>query len=256
MIHLDLKHLLNARDIDIDLDIARDRDLDIDLARDIARDLDIDLARNLTRDIARALARDIARAHDIAHDIDRDLSHDLSRAHDIDRALSRARDIARDLAHDHARDLTLARDLALVGALARDIDLARDLARDLTLVGARDLTRALDLVGAIEAARQMVTPIAAALSASAATAGGPVQGDSGGVQPGRVAVGVVQRMVRVLPTGDRARYRQEFLAELHALAQEQASRRVQLGHVLRAAAGMWSLRRVLRGPRPGRERAR
>ena len=74
--------------------------------------------------------------------------------------------------------------------------------------------------------------------------------------PAGIAVGVVQRMVRVLPAGDRARYQQEFLAELYALAQEQAPRLTQLGHALRAAAGMWSLRRALRAPQPGRERAR
>ena len=225
MIHRDLKRLPDARALDHDLahDLARDHDLDH--ARDLARDLDLDLARDLARDLSR--------------------DRDLSLSHDLDRALSRDRDLARAIARAIAR--------ALSHALSR----ARAIARARARVGARDLTRDLDLdlVGAIEAARQMVTLLAAALSASAVTAGWLVQGDSGGVQPGRVAVGVVQRMVRVLPIGDRARFRQEFLAELHALAQEQAPRRVQLGHVLRAAAGMWSLRRVLRGPRPGRERA-
>jgi hypothetical protein len=63
-------------------------------------------------------------------------------------------------------------------------------------------------------------------------------------------------MVGVLPASDRARYQQEFLAELHALTQEQAPRRTQLGHALRAASTIWSLRRALRAPQPGRERVR
>jgi hypothetical protein len=76
------------------------------------------------------------------------------------------------------------------------------------------------------------------------------------VQPAQVAVSVVARMVRVLPVGDRSRYRQEYLAELLAMAEEHASGRAQLTHALRAAMLVRSLRRALRAPRPGRQPAR
>ena len=74
--------------------------------------------------------------------------------------------------------------------------------------------------------------------------------------PRRMAVRVLARVVRALPAGERERYRQEFLGELHALAREGASGRVQLGYALHAAVNALSLRRALRAPRPGRERVR
>ena len=75
-------------------------------------------------------------------------------------------------------------------------------------------------------------------------------------RPDRFAIGVVARMVHVLPVGDQARFRQGYMAELLAMTEERASARDQIGHALRAAMTMWSLRRALRAPRPRKKPVR
>jgi len=72
----------------------------------------------------------------------------------------------------------------------------------------------------------------------------------------RVAVLMMQCSVRVLPVGERARYRDEFAAELYEL--REAPRRMQLAFAVRLLIHSMGLRRVLRQAQvaPIRQRGR
>ncbi len=211
-----------------DLALALDRALAFGLGRDVG--LDIAVTRGL--DFARtgALNRDhvVFLAHGLAEDLDRD--------HDLPRALAGILGFDRntDLARGHARDLC--RDLAPGAALRTALE--------------RECAHVSDVVTLLE--RAAGTP-AAVVGVPAAVAAGRTGEDA---VPRRVAVRVLARVARVLPPSERERYRHEFLAELHALAGEGASGQVQLSYALHAAVNALSLRRALRAPRPGRERAR
>ncbi len=76
------------------------------------------------------------------------------------------------------------------------------------------------------------------------------------VMPSRAAGRVLAGVVQMLPAGDRARYGEEFAAELDELAAAGLSRRVQLGYALRQAGRVWSLRAALRAPASTRGRSR
>lgn len=121
---------LNARVLDLDLDL--DRALAFDLDRTRLRVLDPDLDLDCAFDLARTLASDSVRALDRALDLDRDLDRDI--------ALDRAR--ARALALDFDRDL--------VDRTISQFNLAKAYAHSCKLVLARhgaDLSGA-DLSGA------------------------------------------------------------------------------------------------------------
>lgn len=188
--------------------------------------LDLDRARTLYRDLD---PQDFARTL---------MSEDTSGADLLDRVRDLV-DRAHDLHSTVAQDLFSTRGRHLVHAFRR----------------ARTVARAHLLVSALKNVQVLVTTFAAVLDTDEMIGGVGEEGRATEL-PAGAAVRVVLRMVRVLPAGDRDRYRQEYLAELYILAQEQTSRRAQLGHALRAAARMWSLRRALRASRPGRERSR
>jgi hypothetical protein len=62
--------------------------------------------------------------------------------------------------------------------------------------------------------------------------------------------------VRFVPEEHRGRYEEEFDAELDELVTAGLSQRAQVCHALRVALLVYPLRRALRAPVPGMERAR
>jgi hypothetical protein len=68
--------------------------------------------------------------------------------------------------------------------------------------------------------------------------------------PWGVAVRLIGWLVRVLPVGDRAVYREVFESELFDLAQTARPRRAQFAYAVWSAVGVVSLRRALRTPTP------
>lgn len=137
-------------------------------------------------------------------------------------------------------------------------DRARDLARDLDLAIARDrdLARARDLVSCLDEAAVRTAEIVQRLEVSDSTNERDVGAGEAVLAPARVVVGLVARVTRVLPVGERVRYREEFDAELHDVAQAGVSRRAELAYALRVSVRVWSLRRALRAPSPAGERTR
>jgi len=176
---------------DLDLDLVRARDLAHDLTRSLTRSFDLEPDPDVR--CARIGTLDLNRARASALGLDRALDGDLNLlfAHD----LAYVRDLVRDLARDlgRARDRARARDIGL------DIDLDPDIDRAVRLAGvleslperARRLGRVDALDGQQDAGRRVV-PSAGRLLAAAA---------------------------RLLPAGDRGRYREEFSSELWDLAQ-------------------------------------
>lgn len=237
-------------------DLASTHDLARDIAHDLTRALALGgvLAQVLARDRAldRALALNLARA--------RDLAHTLGRARAL--AANHARrcpcggDLTRDLAHarkhargaDLARTLDRARDLARV--LDRDLgrDLAHDVALDLPRVDARRLVRAVE--AASDGAHQLVVLVSEADADAdvAATADEKAAEHAVCTSSRRL----VRWSVRVLPTGKRGRYEQEFHAELFELRAE--PRRRQLAYAVRVSVRAVRLRRELCRSAPERAR--
>ncbi len=179
-------------------------------------------ARNLARDLNRARDRSDALAAAFDWDFASTPNLALALARDIASVLDLARDLAPDLARDLARDLDLARDIASaltpVLDLAPHIDLARDITRARDL--ARDLARDASVRGKPAAVR--VAPAAGRLLAAAA---------------------------RLLPAADRARYGEEYRAELWELAHAGAGRRGQLAYAARQVVSALHLQAELRSPR-------
>lgn len=141
-------------------------------------------------------------------------------------------------------------------ARALDLDLARALALDLARDLARELARALALVSCLDEAAVRTAEIVQRLEVSDSTHERDVDAGEVVVAPARVVVGLVARVTRVLPVGERARYREKFDAELHDVAQAGVSRRAELAYALRVSVRVWSLRRALRAPSPAGERTR
>jgi hypothetical protein len=83
----------------------------------------------------------------------------------------------------------------------------------------------------------------------------PVVGPADGrVVPLTSAVRLTHISARVLPAGDRARYEEEWQAELYELALAGASRWAQLVYALRVLNEVWVLRAELKAPAPQRSR--
>ncbi|MGH3865851.1 MAG: hypothetical protein ACRDQ4_06855 [Pseudonocardiaceae bacterium] len=137
----------------------------------------------------------------------------------LGRAASHARELAND--HDHARSHAVVR--------VRDLD--RDLLRDL----ARDLARYHGLAGslAVYLAFHSVTPEVKERVARSAKS-----------MPGRV----VALAVRMLPTSERVRYREEYRSELLDPQFLMLPRRKRLGYALRVLVRAPALRWALREP--------
>lgn len=164
--------------------------------------------------LARDLDRDLDRAR--AQNLDRDLDRDLARVLDSADALTRAL--------TDAQALTDA--LALVNALAQALTRARELAC------AR--TRGRNLIRALVRARNRARALDRSLYAAVWSAGGAAS------IPGRLPLGMVELVVRMLPEHERQRAREELCGELVEL-----SRRNQLRHALGVLAHTWELRRAL-----------
>jgi hypothetical protein len=179
-----------------------------------------------------AFARDLERARVLAHDLEctrafaRALGLDLGHASALARALTL--DLARDRAFARALDRAQALAVVLDRALecTSDLDLARDIERD--LLHARDLALALGKVP---------------LSQSALVR---VRG------PGWACQVLVWVTALLLPSRYRARYQQEWLAEIWELGNHPRRRRSQLAHAVHLLGQGAPLRRSLTEPVPGR----
>jgi hypothetical protein len=66
--------------------------------------------------------------------------------------------------------------------------------------------------------------------------------------PNQVAIGIIDRALRLIPKDARARYREEYSAELYELAERGASRRDQVAYAFMVARSSWSLRRIVSRP--------
>jgi hypothetical protein len=65
------------------------------------------------------------------------------------------------------------------------------------------------------------------------------------LQPSASAQWLIHTASRLLPPGNRDRYREEFASELLALAEARTGWRAQVGHAIRQVAAIWALRRAL-----------
>jgi hypothetical protein len=84
---------------------------------------------------------------------------------------------------------------------------------------------------------------------------GPAVDAEGRVAPLTSAVRLTHLSARVLPAADRARYQEEWHAELYEMALAGASRWAQLIHALRILNEAWVLRAELKAPAPQRTRS-
>lgn len=219
-----IEHLDQALASAADLDRALDRDFEIDIV------LDTDHARNLVR--AREHAKDLAVVLNDAVFLDRDIS---------------ATCVAGEVTFGFAdrgpliRDTSLAKARRLLGR-GRDIDRVLDgvRVRDRELLLAREAVR--KLIARVGERRRRVAELRAKLMAE------PEIIDQGrmGREMARSAVRVAAWAVRFLPPGARARYDEEFQAELYDLAAAGAARRHQLWYAVRLLAGVPKLRGALK----------
>jgi len=129
-----------------------------------------------------------------------------------------------------------------------DLDRARNLARasDRGLVHAHDLARKL-VWFTDDAART-----AGELEQLSDDAGAVPAGGNAAVWPQRVCRGLVAVAARVVPAGHRARYEQEWRAELWELGEQPRPRRHQLRYAFGVLSRCVALRRGLTRPVPGR----
>ena len=208
---------------------ARVRELDRALVRALnrARALDYHLPRTRIRELMAALADDLRQIRELAVEFEpavegpaATLLHGLAYRIDV---------VLIDDPRYHARTRALAR------RLAEDLDRFRSLAD--AFVEARQ-----------KADTHRAGPGPLELVAPRSGGGEPV------VAPARAAAGLVAQAVRALPAPHRARWREEFDAELEELAAATTPRWAQIGHAVRVAGRVWSLRRALlaRAPAGGR----
>ena len=197
-------------------------------------------------------------------ELDRALVQALNRARALDYQLPRAR--VRELVVALADDLRQIRELAaefepaldgraatLLDGLVNGLDpvLVDDLdhsarARSLARRLAMDLDRFRALSDEFVEARQRADTHLAPSH--------PVSATAPPVAPARAAAGLVAQAVRALPATHRARWREEFDAELEELAAAATSRRAQIGHATRVAGRVWFLRRALLARTPAADR--
>lgn len=203
---------------------ARVRDLDRALVRALnrARALDYQLPRTRIRELTAALADDLRQVRELAGEFEPALD---GRAATLLHGLVNRLDVVLVDDLDH---LTRARMLAR--RLAEDLDRFRALADEF-----------------VEARRQADTHRFTRSRPPAATV--PV------VAPAGAAAGLVAQAVRALPAAHRARWREEFDAELEELAASAVSRWGQVGHATRLACRVWILRRALLTRSPAGDRA-
>lgn len=159
------------------------------------------------------------------------LARDL--AHDLDRRVEQARGPA--LGHGLDRAITVALDHAY--ALVRALEQAAtdDLPTALAEALRGSLARAHDLAGADTGGRNLLPPLARAKDRAKALHGVLYDGrtaEAPAATAGPVGRTVVALAVQVLPTPNRARYREEFHSELAELS--------------RAERAAWSCRLLLR----------
>ena len=209
---------------------ARVRDLDRALVQALnrARALDYRLPRTRIRELTAALADDLRRIRELAAEFEPALG---GRAATLLHGLVDRLDLVLVDDLDH---LTRAR--ALARRLAEDLDRFRALSDEFVEARQRaDTHRA--------APGRPGSPIP------------PAAGSAPVVAPARAAAGLVAQAVRALPAAHRARWREEFDAELEELAAGAVSRWGQVGHAARLACRVWLLRRALLTRAPAVDRA-
>jgi hypothetical protein len=204
---------------------ARVRELDRALVQALnrARALDYQLPRTRIRELTAALADDLRQIRELAAEFEPSLD---GRAATLLHGLVDRLEVVLVDDLDH---LTRARTLAR--RLAEDLDRFRALADEF-----------------VEARLKADTHRAVPSPLEAAT---PLVGSSA---PARMAAGLVAQAVRALPAAHRARWREEFDAELEELAMAAASRWSQVGHASRVAGRVWLLRRALLTRTPAADR--
>lgn len=191
------------------------------------------LAQDLVqgRDRVRKLTRELAQARVISYDLgwcgehlaayDRALRHMHAVAYD----LARARDLARG--HRSART-----DLARSHGSARmhDVNDLHEVDHSVT-VAADSLARFMDEIWQVRTVPW--TPMPGGRRASAAS---------------RLTESLLALELQLLPTQHRARYAEEFHAELHDLAQARATKALQFLYALQQLRRVWQLRAALQAP--------
>ena len=219
---------------------ASSRELDLALARDLAHDLARDLDREF--DVALALDRAVALACGPALDA----ADELDVANDLERARDRARNLAARLGRgdfefviEVANTMEVDRDLAF--DLASALDDAKELAHAVVIT--RDLGRNRALANELRSAIDLLVSFEKALAlTSARTAAEPAARSS--VRVSRLASRATTLAAGLTPRASRARYIEEYAAELYELAQ--FSRRAQWAYAARLLLCAPSLRYVLR----------
>ena len=131
---------------------------------------------------------------------------------------------------------------------------ARDRARARARALARDPVPVHDLARASAVARELASDLAGARARALALASASGLDPSfwrkpAGVRPTPTASRLLVAAVRLLPTGDRTRYGEEYQSELSEIAESGASRRRQLLYAGRQVRSAWHLRVELWAPR-------
>jgi hypothetical protein len=176
----------------------------------------------------------------------RDRCYALQLGLDLDQAVGRVHDLVSDLNSDGimgpARDLDLDHARGLAAELTGSAGFLRARARRL----ARDDARAQDIAAALDVACLLASACEDALTRAAAKFAGPPAGKGTRAFPS----------ARLLPGRARARYQEEYGAELAELAAAGASRHQQVRYTLRLLARSAWLRAVLARARWHRAAAR
>lgn len=200
-------------------------------------------ARRLALDLDSALAR--ARARELDREVDRD----------IGLALDRAYALAGALTDGTANPPELAGSLVVALTGVRNLACTRPSARNLVRTLNRALSRARGLERALAGSRYLADLLAGlvhGLTTLVHSRAGTGSGEQhAGPHPHRTRLGLVAVALRVLPAQHRARYCDEFRAELHDM--RGSGQRLRYG--LRVLTRAWALRSVLRRMPPAADGA-
>ncbi len=184
------------------------------------------------RALARLLVRHLDRVHDIALDLDRD-NPDLHIAPQLAYVRDRARDLYR--AVDPNSDISNTRVRALARGIARDLDHIRDRARAINA-----FVIDIHLVETARTAGELLQTMEVLELTEEASAPPEVTAGAAARSPGRTVSRLIAVAAWLLPVAHRARYGEEFRAEVGELP-----RRARPSYALRLIGSAPALRRGL-----------
>lgn len=212
----------------------------------------------------RELHRVLRDATTNADGVVRDLERSITVATTPDEKRVRELLSGRDFRSEFVREI----DAVLEALFILDTDFAVSLSRDLDRLlerfsvfdaGLRSMRGQAALRGLVDELRGMAGVVESELAPLERVEISPGVVPAGSVDvrtPLLVGRRLLEDAVRLLPVTHQARYREEFLAELHVLVGSEASGWAQLRYAVAIAGRVWTLRRALRVMSPVGERVR